>query len=169
MPHFVIESLGHGPGGFIEGTTTDTGQTITGQEVSIGVSQSISFQESLARLQNILRGGELPETFRQSVVTTNLLGLGDASNIISTALNEQITIRENQRAIDQEAFTNQQLAQNTINEQFTSALGSLTKSLGDVGQGGFDPIGFLTENPLIGGIGIGGLAVGAVVLFLVLK
>lgn len=173
MPHFFgIETLGHGPGGFIEGTTLDTGQTITGQTVDIATSLSESFQSSLSIFNNILSGFGLPETQRQALVTTNLIGLGEASLDISKALNEQITIREDQLARTQESIRNQQIAQTSINEQFTSALGSLTKSLGDLGKGGvggFDPIKFFTDNPLIGGIGIGGLAVGAVVLLLVLK
>jgi len=90
---------------------------------------------------------------------------------LSKSINEQITIRENQRAADQEQVRNQQIAQTSINEQFTNSLADLSKSLGDIGKGGgdFDPIKFFTDNPLIGGIGIGGLAVGAVVLFLLIK
>lgn len=153
----------------LAGQATAAPQTITGQSVSPQVSFSESFQSSLSIFQNILSGGELPETFRQATVTTNLLALGDASKNITDALNEQITIRENQRAADNDAFLNQQILQTNINEGFTNALGDITKSLGDIGKGGFDPIKFLTDNPLIGGIGIGGLAVGAVVLFLVIK
>jgi len=158
-----------GPGGFLTGTTRDTGQTITRQSVSPQVSNSPSFQSALSIFDNILKGGELPETFRQSVTSTNLIGLGEASNNLSTAINEQITIRENQRATDNEAAQNRQIAQTSINEGFTTSLGDLTKSLGDIGKGGFDPIKFLTDNPIIGGIGIGGLLVGGVVLLVVLK
>jgi len=62
-------------------------QTITGQAVSPQVSFSESFQSSLSILQNILSGGELPETFRQATVTTNLLALGQASVDICWAWN----------------------------------------------------------------------------------
>jgi len=104
MPHFGIESLGHGLGGFLTGTTTDTGQTITGQTVSEQVAQSPSFQSALNIFSNILSGGELPETFRESVTTGNLLGLGQASLDISSALNEQITLGQQQLARTQEAI-----------------------------------------------------------------
>jgi len=175
MPHFGIESLGHGTGGFLDSINISpivpglTGAaTITGTS-TIQATLSDSFAQARAILDNILSGGELPETFRESVVTTNLLGLGQASIDISKALNEQVAIRENQLARTQEAIRNNQLAQNSINEAFTTTLGDIGKSISDIGQGGFDPIKFVTDNPLLGGIGIGGLAVGAVVLFLVLK
>jgi len=149
----------------LAGQATAAPQTITGQTGDL----SSSFQQAASIFDSILSGGELPETFRESVTTTNLLGLGQASLDISSALNEQITIRENQRATDQEAFTNQQILQTSINEGFTNALADISKSFGDIGKGGFDPIKFFTDNPLIGGIGIGGLAVGAVVLLILLK
>jgi len=175
MPHFGIETLGHGTGGFLDSinispvVTGLTGAaTITGTS-TIQSTLSESFVQARAILDNILSGGELPETFRESVTTFNLLELGDASKDITDALNEQITIRENQRAADQEAARNRQIAQTSINEAFTNTLADLGKSFSDLGQGGFDPIKFVTDNPLLGGIGIGGLAVGAVVLFLVLK
>jgi len=160
MTHFGIFGHDFNIGGFIEGTTTDTGQTITGQTGDL----SSSFQQAASIFQNILSGGELPETFRESVVTTNLIGLGQASLDISGALSEQVAIREEQLARTQESIRNNQILQTSINEQFTKALGDL-----GLGQGGFDPIKFFTDNPLIGGIGIGGLAVGAVVLLLLLK
>ena len=99
----------------------------------------------------------------------NLIGLGEASIDISKALNEQITIREDQRKIDVEQANNLQLQINTLNERVSVQLTELGDSLKDIGSGGFDPIKFFTDNPLIGGIGIGGLAVAGVVLFLVLK
>ena len=92
MTHFGIFGHDFNTGGFITGTTTNTGQTITGQSVSPQVSLSESFQSSLNIFQNILSGGELPETFRQAIVTTNLLDLGQASKNITDALNEQISI-----------------------------------------------------------------------------
>lgn len=114
---------------------------------------------------------ELPtsifDTLRTNVA--NLIGLGEASIQISSALNENITIREQQRAIDTEAVRNQQIQINTLNERLSSQLQELGESFSNIGSGDFDPIKFFTDNPLIGGIGIGGLAVGAVVLLLVLK
>jgi len=88
---------------------------------------------------------------------TQLVGLGQASIDISGALSEQVAIREEQKARIEEQLRNQQIAINAISE---GQAGSVT---------GFDPIAFFTENPLIGGIGIGGLAVGAIVLLLLLR
>jgi len=182
MPHFAIASLGHGSGGILDtvvrgindGIGSGPVPGLTGSRIVTGTATgqstlSDSFLQARSILDNILSGGELPETFRESVTTANLLGLGQASLDISKALNEQITIRENQRAIDQEAARNNQILQNSINEAFTTTLGDIGKSISDIGKGGFDPIKFITDNPLLGGIGIGGLAVGAVVLFLVIK
>jgi len=178
MPHFGIESLGHGTGGFLDTIVSQSSletaaaalqpATVTGT-ATIQSTLSESFLQAKAILDNILSGGELPETFRENVTTFNLLALGEASKDITDALNEQITIRENQRAIDQEAFTNQQILQTSINEGFTNALGDISKGFSDIGKGGFDPIKFFTDNPLIGGIGIGGLLVGGVVLLVLLK
>ena len=159
-----------GPGGFLTGTTRDTGQTITGQAVSPRVSQSVSFQQSLSRIQNILAGGELPETFRQSITTQNLLGLGQASVDISSALSEQIAIREQQRVQTNEAIANQAARIGQINERVSTQLTQLGNSLKNIGSGqGFEPLKFLTDNPLLGGIGVGGLAVGGIVLLLLLR
>jgi len=175
MPHFGIESLGHGTGGFLDTITTSpivtglTGTATISGTSTIQATLSESFAQARAILDNILSGGELPETFRESVTTANLLGLGQASIDISQALSEQVAIREEQLARTQESIRNNQILQTNINEQFTKAFGDLSNSLGDIGKGGFDPIQFFTDNPLIGGIGIGGLLVGGVVLFLVLK
>ena len=84
-----------------------------------------------------------------------LVGLGEAAVGISGALSEQVTIREEQLARTQEQLRNQQLAINALIEGQAAA--------------GFDPIKFFTDNPLIGGIGIGGLAVGAVILLIALR
>ena len=99
----------------------------------------------------------------------NLIGLGEASIDISTALNEQITIREQQRAIDIEQANNQQIQINQLNERFSRQLSELGDALKNIGSGGFDPIKFLFDNPIFAGIGIGGLAVAGVVLLVVLK
>ena len=97
------------------------------------------------------------------------IALGEAAIDISGALNEQITIREQQRAIDVESVANQQLQINQINERVSKQLQELGDALGNIGAGGFDPIKFFTDNPIFLGLGIGGLAVGGVVLLLVLR
>ena len=145
-------------------------QTITGQTVDIQTAASESFQQAFVTFQTILSGGGLPETQFEAVTTQNLLGLGQASIDISTALNEQIAIRERQRIIDTQALQNTQLAIGQINERLSTQISELGKSLTGISTGtGFDPIKFFTDNPLIGGIGIGGLLVGGVVLLLVLR
>lgn len=178
MPHFGIESLGHGTGGFLDTIVSQSSleaaaaglrpATITGT-ATIQSTLSDSFLQAKAILDNILSGGELPETFRQATVTQNLLGLGQASIDISQALSEQVTIREEQLARTQEAIRNQQIFTDEVNQRLSQQATELGQSLGDIGQGGFDPIKFFTDNPLIGGIGIGGLAVGAVVLLVLLR
>lgn len=62
------------------------GATITGTSSRLA-TESASFKQSASIFSNILRGGELPETFRESVTTTNLINLGKASVDISNALN----------------------------------------------------------------------------------
>ena len=139
------------------------------QTISPQVAADPGFQKSLASLQNILAGGELPETFRESVVTTNLLGLGQASIDISGALSEQVQIREEQRVKTQEQISNLAIATGQINERLSQQVTELGESLKGISAEAFDPIKFFTDNPLIGGIGIGGLLVGGVVLLLVLR
>ena len=176
MPHFVIPLLGHGTvGGFLDQGGVDTGstglfgdRTVTGTATS-DATLSDSFQSAKTILDNILAGIGLPLTQRQQTTDTNLINLGFASLDISKALNEQVTIRENQLARTQESIRNNQILQTNVNESFTKTLGDISKSLSDIGKGGFDPIKFFTDNPLIGGIGIGGLLVGGVVLLVVLK
>ena len=103
------------------------------------------------------------------VTRFNLLALGEASLDISQALNENITIREQQRAIDVESVANQQIQINQLNERLSKQVQELGDALKNIGSGGFDPIKFFTDNPIFLGLGIGGLAVGGVVLLLVLR
>ncbi len=128
------------------------------------VPQSIS---SGASTQTII--DNLKESNLVNIISRNLIGLGQASIDISSALNENITIRENQRAIDVEAVKNQQIQINVLNERLSGQVSSLGESLSKITTEGFEPIKFLTDNPLVGGIGIGGLAVGGIVLLLLLK
>ena len=68
-------------------------------EVSQQVAESPSFISSSNILANIFKGGELPETFRESVTTTNLLNLGQASLDISAALNTTATQTQEQISV----------------------------------------------------------------------
>ena len=99
----------------------------------------------------------------------NLLALGAASEDISFALNENLTRIETDRKIDVESVANQQIQLNQLNERFSRQLSELGDALKNIGSGGFDPIKFFTDNPLFAALGIGGLAVGGVVLLLVLR
>lgn len=64
------------------------GPTITGTtSKSYSYTNDVSLQRNAFIFSNILRGGELPETFRESVTSTNLINLGKASLDISGALN----------------------------------------------------------------------------------
>lgn len=109
----------------------------------------------------------LSSIFMGATVEREALGL--ASIDISQALSEQIAIREQQRARDNEALQNTQIHIEQINERLSRQVTELGQSITDISKGGFDPIKFFTDNPILGGIGIGGLAVGAIVLLLVLK
>ena len=103
------------------------------------------------------------------VTRFNLLALGAASEDISFALNENLTRIETDRKIDVESVANQQIQINQLNERFSRQLQELGDALKNIGSGGFDPIKFFTDNPIFLGLGIGGLAVGGVVLLLVLR
>ena len=64
---------------------------------------------------------------------------------------------------------NTQIVVSHINEILHRQVQERGEALSNIGSSDFNPIKFYTDNPLIGCIGIGGLAVGAVVLLLVLK
>lgn len=155
IPHDILT------GGFVEGTTLDTGQTITGQEGDT----STSFIQSFQNLQNILQGGELPETFRQATTTRNLIDLG----IQQTIIGEQQTVFGGNIGDLSEAL-------NILNERVSSQLSKLGESVteasvaaGQATASQSNPLSFLTNNPLLFGLGAGGLAVGAIALFILLK
>lgn len=102
------------------------------------------------------------------VTRINLLALGAASEEISFALDEQIIIRERQRAVDIDQANNLQIQLNVLNERLSSQVSEIGQSLTKLGESG-SPLEFLTNNPIIAGIGIGGLLVGGIILFVVLK
>jgi len=167
MPHFILESLGHGPGGFVEGTTRDTGQSILGGP---GVESGLSTRNILNRIQDLVDRNLVQSTqFQFENVQVPLFNLGEASKNISDALNENITIRENQRVEINDALKNNALFTTSVQEQLNEKIGDFQKQINDIGKGGLDPIKFFTDNPFLGGIGIGGLAVGAVILLVLLK
>lgn len=162
-------------GGGLFGTSTVT-NTSTGSIIPESDRLNRLVESAQTSTQNIIqtltdRAKNLAQLTlsSQNLISSNLIGLGEASIDISTALNEQITIRETQRALDQEALNNQQIFTEALNERLSTQVSGIGESLSNIGQGGFDPIGFLTDNPIIGGIGIGGIAVGGIALVLLLK
>ena len=99
-----------------------------------------------------------------TAATQERIELGEASVDISFALSEQIAIREQQRVIDQEQVAKQALEIQQINDRLSTQITELGQSASS-----FDPIKFFTDNPLVGGIGVGGLLVGGVVLLLLIR
>lgn len=133
------------------------------------VPLSPAVEQQRTTLQTFLFSGTLPPSQFEAVTTRNLLGLGQASIDISQALSEQVAIREQQRTKDNEALQNTQIALGQINERLSRQVTELGQLFGGITATGFDPLKFLTDNPLIGGIGIGGLLVGGVVLLVLLR
>jgi len=83
-------------GGFISGTTRDTGQAITG-----GHNDGSQINQQLTEYQQSI-GLNSFET--QNLIHQNLSSLGESSIDISNALKDQIQIREDQRLADNESL-----------------------------------------------------------------
>ena len=149
-----------------DASTIPTGFNNT-STISETTLSSPSFQSSFSTISNILQGLELPETFRESVFSGNQLLLGQASVDISKALTEQSS-----QVQEQFGSLNQWLTdfQAQVSSQLTQLGGSVTDASNAAGQdNGSNPLGFLFENPLFLGLGVGGLAVGGIALLLLLK
>jgi len=104
----------------------------------------------------------ISQTFSQIGETTQLLGeqttaLGESGLDISAALQGEVQLREQQRQVDI-------AAQESV---FKEIFGRL--DAGEQTGGGFDIFKFFTDNPLFLGLGAGGLIVGGLALFLLLK
>jgi len=166
-------------GGFLDPTRVNaTGSgSIAGQFAPFGginIPSSTELQTFLTsgifRLTEPKVSAGLFERVRQNISQALQLGrtqrveLGLASIDISQALSEQVAIREQQLARTQEQIRNQSIALGQINERLSRQVTELGQSIG-----GFDPVKFFTDNPIIGGIGIGGLLVGGVVLLILLR
>jgi len=182
MPHFdFLPSLGHGPGGILDSNTAGVGSSLTGTisdatkaffaNVPKEIESGLSTRRILNRIESLVdRNLIASPQFQFDKVQVPLFELGQATQEQSSALNEEIALRERQRAVDNEALSNLQIQTNAINERLSSQVQELGTALTNIGTGqGIDPIKFLTDNPLIGGIGIGGLLVAGVVLLVVLK
>jgi len=168
MPHFGIETLGHGPGGFLDQINTSpivTGLFGTSTVITTASGIPVLQTERLNRITESAATSTRDILQRQNI--TQLLG--QASVDVTNALSENIQIREDQRARDNEAVANQQIQINQINERLSGQVTDLGQSLEDLASGASNPLEFLTQNPLFLGLGIGGIAVGAIVLLLLIK
>jgi len=151
MVHFGIPLLGHGTGGFIEGTTTDTGQTITGQTGDL----SSSFTSAATIFSNILSGIGLPASQTETQI-------GEAftlqSQNFTSKINELITIREQDISKINENFRNFAISKDVQNEQPGATPQTITESL---------KFGLTDLQATLGG---SGLIIGIVIVgFLILK
>jgi len=169
MPHFVIPSLGHGPGGFVEssGSAQNTGQSILGGGAGGGVESGLSTRRIQNQISDLFNRNVIQSSqFQFENVQVPLFDLQRQSDTISDALNTNIAIREQQRSEDL-------ISLSKTNDFITNVQGQLNdfkENLKIPSQGGsFDPIKFITDNPLLAGIGTGSLIVGGIVLFLLLK
>jgi hypothetical protein len=82
-------------GGFVSGTTRDTGISITG-----GHNDGIQLTQQLTEHQKTIG---LNSFTTQNLIHENLTSLGSSSVDISNALKDQIQIREDQRLADNES------------------------------------------------------------------
>lgn len=112
------------------------GGSIAGDLFSINekVANSPSFQYSSNILLGILQGGEIPETFRESVFSSNQVAIGksiidraEENKQLAGSLNEQIAIRESQRA-ETNAYIDE------VNQRLSGQISSLGNSIGDLSK-----------------------------------
>jgi len=148
-----------------------TGFSLLPAETQVSAAEVIAERAALTR--SIFPTGTTGVTQfiqQQSQDIVNLFKLGQASVDISGALSEQVQIREQQLSRTQEQIRNQGIAVGQINERLSRQVTELGQSISQLSTGeAFDPIKFFTENPIIGGIGIGGLLVGGLVLLIALR
>lgn len=169
LAELIAQSQAAFPGAFLK-AAGPTGFSLLPAETQVSAAEVIAERATLTR--SIFPTGTTGVTQfirEQSQDIVNLFKLGAASVDISGALSEQVQIREEQRVKTQEQISNLAIATGQINERLSIQVTELGESLKGISAGGFDPIKFFTDNPLIGGIGIGGLLVGGVVLLLVLR
>jgi hypothetical protein len=156
-------------GGFVTGTTKDTGQTITGQSLNESDSGAIS---NLVNFKDFLSGGKDNPQSAYTILHDNLTNLGlssiDRANETKAnarSINNQIAIRESQRAEDM-----------TILQSINERLSGQTQSLGDSLQDntnadnldntkkGFFDISLPSLSELKTPLLLGGLALGALIV-----
>ena len=146
------------------------GGTISGNVINDGSRANSIFQ-------NILSGNGIPNSFDEELQNQNLVNLGQSQIDFSTALNENIAIRESQRAETFDAINGLAAITGEINKRLSGQVSQLGQSLDDaanaqghsVGAGLDDLVNFFTRNPVALGLGAGGLIAAGVLIFLVIK
>ncbi len=143
-------------GGFLTGTTTDTGQTITGQSVDVSTSNQPSFYKNLVSFNDYLSGGINNPQSSYTILHNNLTALGlstiDRANETQAnaeSINKQIGIREAQRSAD-----NLQLQ--AVNERLSNDESN--------GASWFPSINLPTFNQIKTPLILAGLALGALII-----
>jgi len=170
LAELIAQSQAAFPGAFLE-AAGPTGFSLLPAETQVSAAEIIAERAALTRsIFPTATTGITQFIQEQSQDIVNLFKLGAASVDISGALSEQVQIREAQLARTQEQIRNQNIAVEQINERLSRQVTQLGESITDLSRGqAFDPIKFFTENPIIGGIGIGGLLVGGAVLLIALR
>lgn len=109
----------------LAGQATATPQTITRQ---VG-DTSASFQQAATIFQNILSGVGLPQTSQEITTGLSITGLEQQSKNVTSALNELITVREQDIKKINENFRNFAIATDVTTEQAKSKASTITESL----------------------------------------
>jgi len=158
MPHFAIESLGHGTGGFLDSITSSPIVTgLTGSRTVTGTATS-TIIPSRGILDNILSGIGLPLSQKESIFSGSIFNLQEQGATFTNALNEIITVREEDIKKINENFRNLAISSDVAREQPKPTAQTLTDSL---------KFGLTNLQAAIGGTG---LLIGiAVVGFILLK
>jgi hypothetical protein len=140
-------------GGFLTGTTTNTGQSIMGGNTGEGVESGLSTRRIINNIQNIIDGNLVSSpgyqfnqvqvplfnlATNQVKIGESIIGINKNQQILSDGLNDQIAIRESQRTDDQ-AFVQEVQKQNSSGDSGGG---------GDPSGGFFDGLGLPNINDL---------------------
>ena len=140
--------------------------------LQVSIANAVNAQAQSIR--NLTGGASGTNDFirSQAVNIQNLFRLGQSQIDISNALEENVKIRESQRKETFASINGLADAVASINERTSKQLTELGDSVMDISKkqnASDNPLGFLTNNPIAFGLGAGGLAVGALALFLILR
>ena len=144
-----------------------------------GSNESITSGESTNQIIDYSRQLEVENSLSKTslfnnlqINNRNLENLGLASLDISKALNDNIAIREKQREETFASINGLADIVASINERVSGQLQDLGQAVTDVSKaqdGTGNPLDFMFKNPILFGLGAGGLAVAGVALLLVLR